>query len=239
METFLKQNSKEEIIQTLNEYYERESHDLLSAISHDIKNPLGIIDLSLGLLEDRLEKILQNTDPVQADKVRSFVKNINIGIERCQEILENTMLIRSSSEALERTAKKMQVFDFFENFSIFAKPSFKRAKLSLDNCIDPTIEKEFELKTTALLLISFLKVMCNGLSPESNIVMKVEFIQEAFKFTISSMHGEVLSYNERRDDQSILTKERFNQLVRKLKCKTEISSSAGTEIVPTLSCPKA
>ena len=71
--------NQEEIIETLTNYFNTESHNLVSSVAHDVKNPLGIIDLSLGLLEDRVEKLLENEDEKTKAKIMKVIDNIRVG----------------------------------------------------------------------------------------------------------------------------------------------------------------
>ena len=90
----LTDKSSKEAIEILSKYFQDESHQLVSSVSHDVKNPLGIIDLSVGLLEDRLSKVLENEDEKIKKKIFKFLDNINVGLEKCEEILDNVLLLR-------------------------------------------------------------------------------------------------------------------------------------------------
>ncbi|EQC46529.1 histidine kinase [Bacteriovorax sp. Seq25_V] len=238
METFLKNKSSIEIINTLDTYFQQESSDILNAVSHDVKNPLGIIELSLGLLEDRIEPLLENIEEAQAAKIKNFFKNISIGIERSQEILENTMLIRSNSLSDEK--KEMKIHNFFESFSIYAKPSFKRAKISTENCLDLDLIKNFNIRSHALLLIHFLKFISESIESETHMTLKASFADDSFIFTaVSVSDAEVRLKKIENNDQFSLLCEKLDSLATKLISHYSIENTSAKEVTAKLSWPKA
>lgn len=225
MKDIIKNKSPEEIIHLVESFYRNDAKDVINAVSHDIKNPLGIIDLSLGLLEDKISILLEKAEPELANKITKFIANINHGIERCQEILDNTLMLRGNESSTEVDTV---VFNkFFEDFSLFAKPSFKRAKVSIENTISPEIEVKVSRQLAAKLLIGFLKLTNESISPTTSLTMKVSFVSGELIFEFRSASGEPVHCKSDVSDEHKYLISKFDELVSALGTTYKINLESG------------
>lgn len=228
---FVKENQT--LISDLDKMYLQESSDLVNAVAHDIKNPLGIIDLSLGLLEDKIEQILVNTDEEQANKIRKFLSNINHSIERCQVILDNTIAIRSLSSSNE--VDTLELKTFFEEFYIYAKPNLKRSKISIENCLEEDFELQINKQACAKLIILFLKVTAEKTGSNASSVMNISFNDNKLLLKIYSRTNEAIDLKE-DTNQSNFLKYQLDNLCQNLKTDYKIEKVENT-IIATLNWP--
>lgn len=234
MENFFENKTNTEVIKIIEDFYRAEAKDVINAVSHDIKNPLGIIDLSLGLLEDKLSTLLENAEPELKKKIEKFIGNINHGIERCQVILDNTLILRGSENTEVDT---LEMKSFFENFSIYAKPSFKRAKISVTNDIDETIELRINIQLAAIAMISFLKLTTDSIIPNSSLSMKVTFENGHLVLNIASVSGEnIFRHTEMADSYKYL-KSKSDLIFSKLSSKYTIEEVSTNELRASLLWP--
>lgn len=235
MKNYLENKSVAEVVQILEDYYKAEARDVINSVSHDIKNPLGIIDLSLGLLEDKLGPLLEKIEPELAAKITKFIGNINHGIERCQVILDNTLLLRGSENEVVDTV----IFKtFFENFSIFAKPSFKRSKISVTNEIDETIEVRANIQIAAQALVAFLKIATEPIIPNQSHSMTVHFGDNKLFLTIKTLDDQNIYMNTEESESFQFLKFKALSLFTTLNTTYKIEQVSATTIQAEFQWPK-
>ena len=132
METSLKNLPQQELLTLLENFYEQENNDIVIACAHDVKNPLGIIELSLGLLEDKLSPILEGQDQIKSQKILGLINNINIALARCEKTLDSTISLRKSCANIVK-----------EEFSLISEGYYTALGMSLGMCFGVAIGAGF------------------------------------------------------------------------------------------------
>lgn len=235
MDKIFKNKSNTEVVKIIEEYYRNDAKDVINAISHDIKNPLGIIDLSLGLLEDKISTLLESADPELKKKIEKFIANINHGIERCQVILDNTLILRGGQN---NEVDTVSIKTFFENFSLYAKPNFKRAKISVTNEIEESIELSTNIQIAAIAMIGFLKLTVDSIIPNNSLGMTVRFENNHLVLKITSNDGSQIFRQTDFSDSYKYLKTKSEGLFSALSIKYLIDEVSISEIQASLEWPK-
>ncbi len=155
--------TKEELLHEIIHMTNMNSHELVSSVAHDVKNPLGIIDLSAGLLEDKIEKALESVDDEKLKKkIRTFIENISIGLEKCEVILDNVLLLKR----IDGDYKKVEdvcISELINHYFIFSKPALKSKKMSFECMIEETVNIKLNKK-------AFLMVLNGALSESVRLI---------------------------------------------------------------------
>ncbi len=182
----LSKYSKEEILRCVLEYANRESHELVSSVAHDVKNPLGIIDLSLGLLEDRTEKILTEVEDEKIKKkIRTFLENISVGLEKCEYILDNVLLLRRMDADYEEI-RSASLASLLNHYYIFSKPALKSKKISFEHSIEETVLVKVNRKSFIMVLNGALGEIVNSISCEKGAIAQASFESNTIIITLNS-----------------------------------------------------
>lgn len=235
MDKIFENKSNAEVVKIIEEYYRNDAKDVINAISHDIKNPLGIIDLSLGLLEDKISTLLESADAELKKKIEKFIANINHGIERCQVILDNTTILRGSENTEVDT---LSIKTFFDNFSLYVKSNFKRTKISVTNDIDESIEHRINIQVAATAMIGFLKLTVDSIIPNNSLGMTVRFENNHLLLNITSNDGSQIFRQTELSDSYKYLKTKSEALFSSLSIKYFIDEVSISEIRASLEWPK-
>ncbi len=166
----LTDKSSKEAIEILSKYFQDESHQLVSSVSHDVKNPLGIIDLSVGLLEDRLSKALENEDEKVKKKIFKFLDNINVGLEKCEEILDNVLLLRRLDADYENKID-FSLKNLIDSHYIFSKPALKSKNINFDNQVPSDVMINLNEKSFTMVLNGALVNISDKLTSSDGSLM--------------------------------------------------------------------
>lgn len=181
----LSKYSKEEVLRCVLEYANRESHELVSSVAHDVKNPLGIIDLSLGLLEDRTEKILEEIeDDKVKKKIRTFLENISIGLEKCEYILDNVLLLRRMDADYEATHSD-SIASLLDHYYIFSKPALKSKRISFEHSVEGSVLVNINRKSFMMVLNGALGEIVNSISCEKGAIAHASFEDNTITITLN------------------------------------------------------
>ncbi|OIQ20759.1 MAG: hypothetical protein BM556_02115 [Bacteriovorax sp. MedPE-SWde] len=212
MENNLKNKTADELVEGFSKYYAREQHDIMSSVAHDVKNPLGIIELSLGLMEDKVEALLEGADEKLEKKIRSFFGNINIGLERCQDILDATLDVQRT-DMPDSPDEISDLKEFCDKFYIFAKPKLKRAKISFENSIEEGITITTIPHLLAKSLIHSVSFCAINTASETGSMMNLSYDGTNFIFKLTpKSEGETKLSKLKTHDNDVFN-ERF-RLIR-------------------------
>ena len=181
--------NQEEIIDTLTNYFNTESHNLVSSVAHDVKNPLGIIDLSLGLLEDRVEKLLENEDQKTKAKIMKFIDNISVGLEKCEQILDNVLLLRRMDADYE-VKRDFGISQLITNHHIFSKPALKTKTVSFEVSIGDDQMVNVNEKAFTMVLNGAIRSIVDHLATDTGAYATAYYENKQIKIVLVSKKEE-------------------------------------------------
>ncbi|EQC52376.1 histidine kinase dimerization/phospho-acceptor domain-containing protein [Bacteriovorax sp. DB6_IX] len=231
MKKTLLDKDQEQLINAFSKYQDNEVHDLMGSVSHDIKNPLGIIELSLGLLEDKVEKLLEGEDEKVQAKIQNFFNNIGVGLERCQEILDAALDIKRND--IEASPGAIEDLKFFcDQYYIFSKPKLKRKKINFENtivegtCLN-TIPQEF-----AKLFIETINFCTYNVDAPEGAMLELSFDSKLI-FKLTPKNESTLDIVKPENDLYEVFSYRLEKLKEKLGAEIEMTKE-GQDIIVSL-----
>ncbi len=229
MENNLKNKTSEELVEGFSKYYAREQHDIMSSVAHDVKNPLGIIELSLGLMEDKVESLLEDADEKLQKKIRNFFGNINIGLERCQDILDATLDVQRI-DMPDSPAEISDLKEFCEKFYIFAKQKLKRSKISFENSIEENVVITTIPHLLAKCLIHSISFCAINTVSENGSMMNLSYDGTNFIFKLTSKSEGDIKLNRLETHDNDVFNERFRLIREELGADFSIEQDANSVV---------
>jgi light-regulated signal transduction histidine kinase (bacteriophytochrome) len=183
MKKKLLEKTQDELVTAYTQYYEEEMHDLMSSVAHDVKNPLGIIELSLGLMEDKVGKLLDGEDEKLQAKIKNFFNNINVGLERCQDILDSSLDVKRTD--MPNTPSEIEdLKTYVDKFYVFAKPKLKRKRINFDNAIEESVKLTTVPHQLARVLIEAINYISLNIEAPEGAFMELTYADK-FIFKVS------------------------------------------------------
>lgn len=232
MKSDLESKTQDELIKVLTDFYNQENSDVISAVAHDVKNPLGIIELSVGLMEDRLEKVLEGQDEKLVSKIKSFMGNINVALDRCQAVLDHTIIFRKYLD--DDKVTKVNAHDFINEFYIYSKPSLKRKRINFENIVET--EKTFEGSLERLSkALCFSLIYCSqNIQSENSIFLTIDFNENTFTFKFKGKEDLPVKYVESTEETHEVFNHRLKQYFDEKNIKFNFEES-GNDFIASLS----
>lgn len=226
MKKILLEKNQEELINAYTTHNAKEVHDLMSSVSHDVKNPLGIIELSLGLMEDKVEKLLEGQEEKVQDKIRNFFNNINVGLERCQEILDSSLDIKRT-DIPDNPAEIEDLKIFCDHYYIFAKPKLKRKRINFSN----DIAENTKITTVPHLLAKFLIESINyctyNVDCPEGAFMELTY-EEDFYLTLTPKNEGTIKISMASSVENDIFNDQFEGIKKQLEASIELTEENNT-----------
>jgi signal transduction histidine kinase len=147
---------------------------LSSVIAHEIRNPLGLIDLYAKLTEDHLGKLelLDQTD--QADKKELLLKNLSL-IRQATGSLETILSeLTNYSRPLQLNCKPTPIYQLVQDICDFYRPSYQEKNVTLcleSDDTDETLMADADKIRQAL--INLLKNALEASPSESTVRVRI------------------------------------------------------------------
>jgi light-regulated signal transduction histidine kinase (bacteriophytochrome) len=226
MKKKLLEKNQEELINAFTSHNAKEVHDLMSSVSHDVKNPLGIIELSLGLMEDKVEKLLIGQDEKIQDKIRNFFNNINVGLERCQEILDSSLDIKRT-DIPDTPAEIEDLKVFCDNYYIFAKPKLKRKRINFSNAIEENVKITTIPHLLAKFLIESINYCTYNVECPEGAFMEITY-DEDFYLTLTPKNESTIKVSMASSVENDIFNENFESVKAQLEASIELTEENNT-----------
>lgn len=103
--------------------------EVASSIAHEVNNPMGIISLSLSILEDEFS-YLTIESPKKTRKIKNCFQNIEDSVERTSTIVSN--LLDFSRESSKDKQNNKSLSAIFNKTLIFIEGKLKKQKVKLE-----------------------------------------------------------------------------------------------------------
>lgn len=156
--------------------------EVAAGLAHEINNPLGIISLSISIVEDQVMKVKESLGEGH-DKILSYIANVDNAIERTKEIIQKLVLF-AKDESIDVVAE-ISVENFIRNSLVFCKNRIKNLQVQ----VEENFEKDFKFKTKiAPLMQAYVSVLYNAIESFEGDV------KEDAKISLISFHDEKNCY---------------------------------------------
>ena len=126
--------------------------EVAGSIAHEVNNPMGVISLSLSLIEDEINSV-EGVGPVKKELINRYLHNIDDSVTRTTSIVSHFLDFSRDSKKDKQEIKTVQ--ETFDKTFIFIEEKVKRNKIDLKINI-PNKKISFYIKET-----QFSQVMVN------------------------------------------------------------------------------
>ena len=110
--------------------------EVAGSIAHEVNNPMGVISLSLSLLEREMN-IMKNIDEEQSQRLVKYFKNIEDSVQRTTSIV--SYFLDFSRDSKKDKLEQKNVKEIFSKSFIFIDEKIKKSKIKLTLNIDGNI----------------------------------------------------------------------------------------------------
>ena len=151
--------------------------EVASSIAHEVNNPMGIISLSVAILEHELGFIeLQNKK--KRDRISKTIKNIENSVARTSKIVSN--LLDFSREGSKDKLERKNLNTILTKTLIFIEEKMKKNKVELDiEKLSPSIEVLVKETQFSQVLVNLINNSIDALTTSQ--VKKIEIYTEVKK----------------------------------------------------------
>lgn len=171
--------------------------ELAAGLAHEINNPLGIISLSISIVEDQAMKSKEALGD-GLDKIMSYIDNVDNAIERTKEIIQKLVLFSKNED--QDNIREITVENFIRNALIFCKNRIKNLQIQ----VEEDFVRDYKLKTkVGPLMQAYVSILFNALESFE------ETDHESAKIILAGHHDEKFSYLEIKNNGPKINEEDF------------------------------
>ena len=180
-------SSKKELFQQvehdINEYISQREHHFISSLSHDMKNAMGIIELSLGLIESKIAGLEEQLGSATIAKFTSLINNSHTGLDKGQQLLTNALCYKREYNMKDEI---LNIKSLIDQSTIFIKSEFKDYNVQFQNDVDDSIEVTTSRSALMNTIISAVHLIFNKIEKNESYNLEVTNSGKNIKFLIQN-----------------------------------------------------